>query len=118
MRGMARKLTSDCQNTHRDEIQAMFQDVWAEIKLDDLNEIRDKDYCRIIGYHGRNLKTFLRRTGNAKDPEKSVSAFERVALTISNVAQKVQTIPNEVCFLDGREGDRIPCDFAFFPKNE
>ena len=25
MRGMARKLTSDCQNTHRDEIQAMFQ---------------------------------------------------------------------------------------------
>ena len=39
-------------------------------------------------------------------------------MTISNVAQKVQTIPNEVCFLDGREGDRIPCDFAFFPKNE
>ena len=47
-----------------------------------------------------------------------MAAFERVALTISNVAQKVQTIPNEVCFLDGREGDRIPCDFAFFPKNE
>ena len=39
----------------------------AEIELDDLDEIRDKDYCRIIGYHGRNLKTFLRRTGNAKD---------------------------------------------------
>ena len=79
MKGMARKLTGDCDNSHREEIANMFKHVWASMKVCDeekgdgllnmitqrglslsppapepnfdLNkhEARDKDFCRIQG---------------------------------------------------------------------
>lgn len=146
MRGIARKLTGDCDSSHRDEIAMMFKHVWASIKICgpnqtdylmvgersltmgsapkepefnlDLEDSRSKDFCHIVGYQNRNMKTFSKRVGNAVEPGRAVTLFAEISAAISHLGSKVTSMPYEVCFLDGREGNRIPCEMAFFPKNE
>ena len=47
-----------------------------------------------------------------------IDLFSDLATAISTLGSLVNSMPAEVCFLDGHEGNRIPCEMAFVPKNE
>ena len=102
MRGIARKLTTDCDQSHRVEIASMFKNLWASIKscgsndtnfliagernlmlntdknvfnLDTTIADRSKAFCHITGYYKRNEITFGSKIKGVVDPERALQLF-------------------------------------------
>lgn len=79
---------------------------------------RRKSFCHIVGYQDRNTKTFIKRVGNSNDPIGAISVFERITSAITAIGKKLAIMTYDYCVLEGGHRNSIPCDLAFFPKNE